>query len=60
MFVTAGIMAVLAGEAVFISRWVLSKLQARAPVAYLVVFTCTTVVAWFLTALAVWDFVPGS
>jgi hypothetical protein len=60
MFITAAVMAVLAVEAVLISRWVLSKVQGRSAASYLVMFTCTTVVAWFLTALAAWDFVPGS
>jgi hypothetical protein len=58
-FITAAVMALLASEAVFINRWAIATLQGR-PTPYLLVFTCTTVVAWFLTALAFWDFVPGS
>jgi hypothetical protein len=57
--ITAAIMALLASEAVFINRWAIATLQGRAA-SYLLVFTCTTVVAWLLTALAFWDFVPGS
>ena len=59
MFVTAAVMALLASEAVFINRWASATAQGRAT-PYLLVFTCTTVVAWFLTALAFWEFVPGS
>jgi hypothetical protein len=59
MVVTAAVMALLASEAVFINKWASATAQGRAT-PYLLVFTCTTVAAWFLTALAFWDFVLGS
>jgi hypothetical protein len=59
MFVTAAVMALLASEAVFINGWASASMKGRA-ISYLLVFTCTTLVAWLVTALAFWDFVPGS
>lgn len=55
---TTGLMAVLAGEAVVVSRWSM-RTQARRPT-YLLVFFCITVVAWFLTLLVLSSVVPGS
>lgn len=46
-------------ESVFISRWALANSRGKAG-SYLAVFICCTLVAWFITMLALWPLVPGS
>lgn len=58
LLLTTSVMAILASEAVVISRWSM-KTQASKP-AYLLVFVCTTVVVWFFTLLVLSFVVPGS
>jgi phosphoglycerol transferase MdoB-like AlkP superfamily enzyme len=53
-------MALLAAEAVLISHWVINMVSIRPRVRYLIIFTCTTLAAWFLTGLLFWATMPGS
>lgn len=55
---TALVMAVLALEAVLISLWAMKNHTSKAR--YLVVFSCTTVVAWFITFFVMSATIPGS
>jgi hypothetical protein len=57
---TAAVMALLSSEAVIVSRWAVTTTAARPAHRYLVVFTCATLTAWFLTGLLFWATVPGS
>lgn len=56
--ITLVVMAVLAGEAVLISFWTMKTRAGNAT--YLLVFSCTTLVAWFITFLVMSSVVPGS
>jgi hypothetical protein len=58
LLLAACVFGLMASEAVLVSRWLFKVIRGRA--AYVLVFTCTTLFAWFSTCLAVWPFVPGS
>jgi hypothetical protein len=58
IFLTSCVLALLASEAVFISRWAITRLSSRS--GYLAFFACATLFAWFLTFLALWDVIPSS
>ena len=55
---TTGLMAVLATEAVVLSHWSMRTQATKR--AYLIVFGCLTIVAWFLTFLVTSSVIPGS
>jgi hypothetical protein len=58
ILLTAVVMAILASEAVLISRWAMSTRGNKTT--HLAIFSCTTLVAWFLTFLVLSSVVPGS
>jgi hypothetical protein len=60
MLITGLVMALLAAEAVLVSRWAVATVRRPAALSYLATFAAGTLLAWLITALAAWAFVPGS
>jgi hypothetical protein len=58
VLLTTAVMAALAGEAVLISFWAMRTQVNK--LNYLLVFSCTTFVVWFITFLVMSTTIPGS